>query len=109
MSVIIGGNAKTLMFVNVSPADYNTDETIQSLTYASRVKMIKNDVSKGVETKEIKKYKDRIKQYDDLFLKIKSGEKVNLEDLEKLRDFGQPSTQEEQQQWKDTLATDLAA
>ena len=30
---IIGGNAKTLMFVNISPADYNTDETVVSLTY----------------------------------------------------------------------------
>jgi len=29
---ISGGNAKTLMFVNISPADYNTDETITSLT-----------------------------------------------------------------------------
>ena len=27
-----GGNAKTLMFVNISPADYNTDETVTSLT-----------------------------------------------------------------------------
>ena len=29
---ILGGNAKTLMFVNISPADYNCDETITSLT-----------------------------------------------------------------------------
>lgn len=28
----LGGNAKTLMFVNISPADYNCDETITSLT-----------------------------------------------------------------------------
>ena len=27
-----GGNAKTLMFVNISPADYNADETVISLT-----------------------------------------------------------------------------
>ena len=27
-----GGNAKTLMFVNISPADYNADETVTSLT-----------------------------------------------------------------------------
>lgn len=30
--LIEGGNAKTLMFVNISPADYNTDETVTSLT-----------------------------------------------------------------------------
>jgi len=29
----LGGNAKTLMFVNISPADYNADETVTSLTY----------------------------------------------------------------------------
>jgi hypothetical protein len=29
----LGGNAKTLMFVNVSPADYNADETVISLMY----------------------------------------------------------------------------
>lgn len=28
----LGGNAKTLMFVNISPADYNSDETVTSLT-----------------------------------------------------------------------------
>ena len=30
--IVSGGNAKTLMFVNISPVDYNTDETIVSLT-----------------------------------------------------------------------------
>lgn len=35
------GNAKTLMFVNVSPTDYNLDETQNSLQYATRVRTIK--------------------------------------------------------------------
>jgi len=34
----IGGNAKTLMIVNISPTDYNLEETLNSLNYASRVK-----------------------------------------------------------------------
>ena len=42
----LGGNAKTLMFVNFSPADYNADETSTSLMYASRVKKIVNNASK---------------------------------------------------------------
>lgn len=35
----LGGNAKTLMFVNISPADYNCDETCGALTYATRTKV----------------------------------------------------------------------
>lgn len=42
----LGGNAKTLMFVNFSPADYNADETVTSLSYATRVKKITNNASK---------------------------------------------------------------
>ena len=42
MSDSLGGNAKTLMFVNVSPTDGNLDETQNSLTYAQRVRTIKN-------------------------------------------------------------------
>jgi hypothetical protein len=33
MSDSLGGNAKTLMFVNVSPAESNLDETYNSLMY----------------------------------------------------------------------------
>lgn len=42
----LGGNAKTLMFVNFSPADYNSDETVTSLNFATRVKKIVNNASK---------------------------------------------------------------
>jgi len=46
MSDSLGGNAKTLMFVNVSPSDANLDESQNSLTYATRVRTIKNDARK---------------------------------------------------------------
>lgn len=34
------------MFVNISPADYNQDETVTALTYATRVKLITNTAEK---------------------------------------------------------------
>ncbi|XP_071110400.1 uncharacterized protein [Haliotis cracherodii] len=69
----LGGNAKTLMFVNISPADYNTDETVISLTYASRVKLITNDASKNADNKEILRLKAVIQ-------KMKKGEAVEEEE-----------------------------
>ncbi len=53
MSDSIGGTAKTLMFVNVSPTDSNLDETQNSLQYAQRVRTIKNDVTKHESSKEV--------------------------------------------------------
>ncbi|KAG2569574.1 hypothetical protein PVAP13_7NG429000 [Panicum virgatum] len=60
MSDSLGGNAKTLMFVNVSPAESNLEETYNSLLYASRVRCIVNDTSKHVAPKEIVRLKKLI-------------------------------------------------
>jgi len=49
------------MFVNVSPADYNSEETATSLVYASRVKLITNDASKAQESAEVNKLKKMIR------------------------------------------------
>jgi len=38
----LGGNTKTCMVANISPADYNYDETISTLRYANRAKNIQN-------------------------------------------------------------------
>ena len=53
MSDSLGGNAKTLMFVNVSPAECNLDESQNSLTYATRVRTIKNDARRDEASKEV--------------------------------------------------------
>ena len=73
MSDSLGGNAKTLMYVNISPADYNLDETLTSLAYAARVKLITNDASKNQESKEIARLKEQIKQ-------LKAGATLEDED-----------------------------
>jgi hypothetical protein len=68
LSDSLGGNAKTLMFVNVSPVDYNFAETTNSLAFASRVKKVVNNSSKSVETKEIKQLKKQL-----MMLKVQLG------------------------------------
>jgi len=45
MSDSIGGNAKTLMFVCCSPADYNRRETANSLDFAKRCRNVTNNVA----------------------------------------------------------------
>ena len=56
----IGGSAKTLMFVNFSPADYNAEETIGSLTYAARVKKVTNNAEKATESREVANLKEQL-------------------------------------------------
>ncbi|MEW5314403.1 MAG: hypothetical protein WDW38_005908 [Sanguina aurantia] len=61
----LGGNAKTLMFVNVSPTDSNIDETQSSLQYATRVRTIKNDASKNESNKEMLRLKRTIDHWKE--------------------------------------------
>merc|ERR1719271_2149494 len=43
----LGGTAKTLMFVNCSPAASNADETLNALKWAARAKKITKDIKKA--------------------------------------------------------------
>ena len=63
----IGGNSKTLMFVNISPADYNSEETKMSLFYGSTAKEIKNEVHKNIGDQEVLKLKQDVRslQYEN--------------------------------------------
>lgn len=70
----LGGNAKTLMIVNVSPSEYNLDETLTSLIYATRVKAITNNAQRVVDSKEIAHLKE-------IITKLKSGQTVEEEDI----------------------------
>ena len=56
----IGGNSKTLMFVNISPADYNSQETNMSLFFGASAKQIKNEVSKNVQSEEVNRLKEEL-------------------------------------------------
>eukprot|EP00941_MAST-03F_sp_MAST-3F-sp1_P005324 g5324.t1 len=56
----IGGNSKTLMFVNISPADDNAQETFSSLNFAQRCKKVTNKAKPGVSTKELEALKKEV-------------------------------------------------
>merc|ERR1719198_1559885 len=56
----LGGNAKTLMFVNCSPADYNASESYSSLQFAQRCKKVVNNASAQIETAQLKRLKAEI-------------------------------------------------
>ena len=58
----LGGNTKTVMIAAISPADYNLDETLSTLRYASRAKSIKNKPRVNEDPKDalLKQYEDEI-------------------------------------------------
>ena len=55
---LAGGDAKTLMFVQISPSDQDVGETLSSLNFATRVRGIElGPVRKQVDTSELQKAK----------------------------------------------------
>ncbi|KAK9164816.1 hypothetical protein Scep_000007 [Stephania cephalantha] len=82
MSDSLGGNAKTLMFVNVSPADSNLEETHNSLAYASRVRSIINDPSKNISSREVARLKKLVAYWKEQA----AGRKGDNEELEEIQD-----------------------
>ncbi|KAL0643368.1 hypothetical protein Bca4012_041658 [Brassica carinata] len=94
MSDSLGGNAKTLMFVNVSPAESNLDETYNSLLYASRVRTIVNDPSKHVSSKEMVRLKKLVAYWKEQAGKRNEEEDlVDIEEDRTLRDGGDRLTE----------------
>jgi hypothetical protein len=82
MSDSIGGTAKTLMFVNISPVDGNLDETQNSLQYATRVSTIKNNVKQDDNSKEVMNLKKKIDYWkEQAGLPVHKRDYVDLIDI----------------------------
>ncbi|KAJ7298968.1 hypothetical protein O6H91_Y342700 [Diphasiastrum complanatum] len=81
MSDSLGGNAKTLMFVNVAPTESNLLETHNSLSYATRVRSITNDPTKNTSSKEIIRLKKQIGYWRE-----QAGKKIDEEELDEIQD-----------------------
>lgn len=112
----LGGNTKTLMISNVGPADYNYDETMNTLRYASRAKNIKNKPKINEDPKDalLREYQDEITKLREQLALLNNGmdpsefmkqrgvvgnanivEKiVQIEDKEKMKEFEDKLEQE---------------
>ena len=81
----LGGNTKTVMFANISPASYNYDETLGTLRYASRAKLIKNapKVNEDPKITLLKQYEEEIKALkEQLAMRGDTGEIDENEEFE---------------------------
>lgn len=63
----LGGNTKTVMIAAISPSDFNYDETLSTLRYASRAKAIKNKPRINEDPKDA-----LLKQYEEEIQKLKA-------------------------------------
>mmetsp|Transcript_2749 Transcript_2749/g.6352 ORF Transcript_2749/g.6352 Transcript_2749/m.6352 type:complete len:776 (+) Transcript_2749:68-2395(+) len=81
----LGGNAKTCLIVTASPSMFNADETVSTLRFGKRAKMIKNK-PKANEEKTIDEYKQmlaeaqgKIKQQKQLIDALRGGQLLTNE------------------------------
>ena len=80
----LGGNTKTVMFANISPASYNYDETVGTLRYASRAKLIKNAPKVNEDPKDalLRQYEEEIKKLKEQL--ANGGNGGNVEKVKKI-------------------------
>ncbi|CAJ1931207.1 unnamed protein product [Sphenostylis stenocarpa] len=82
----LGGESKTLMFVQISPSDQDVGETLSSLNFATRVRGVElGPVKKQIDTSELQKLKTMLeKARSDCRIKDESMRKLeeNLQSLE---------------------------
>lgn len=56
--MFVGGDSKTLMFVQISPSDQDVSETLSSLNFATRVRGVELGLArKQIDTSELQRLK----------------------------------------------------
>ena len=84
----LGGNAKTSLIVTVSPSNYNTDETISSLNFASRAMKVKNKpiINKSTDYQALSiKLQEDLDKLNDEYAELKMAYDKLYADYEKLK------------------------
>merc|ERR1712190_158057 len=82
LSDSIGGNAKTLMFVNCSPVAGNVEETGAALAYAERAKKIINKVEKNQDSQEVSRLKNVVKMMSQELEQARTAAGVTMPPLQ---------------------------
>ncbi|KAL7471362.1 hypothetical protein ACHAXS_011641 [Conticribra weissflogii] len=72
----LGGNTKTVMCANAGPADYNYDDSLSTLRYASRAKNIKNKpvVNEDPKDAKLREHQEEIARLKALLSMISSDQ-----------------------------------
>ena len=84
----LGGNSKTSLIVTVSPSDYNRDETISSLFFASRAMKVENKpkVNKSVDYQALcVKLQYDLDKLNDEYAKLKIEYDKVVTELDKIK------------------------
>lgn len=71
----LGGNTKTVMIANVGPADYNYEETMNTLRYASRAKNIQNKPKINEDPKDalLREYQEELSKLREQLAALAEG------------------------------------
>ena len=74
----LGGNTKTVMIANIGPSDYNQDETLATLRYASRAKHIQNKPRINEDPKDamLREFQEEIQRLREQ-LEMAGGGRIN--------------------------------
>ena len=84
----LGGNTKTVMVAAISPADFNYEETLSTLRYASRAKNIKNRPMINEDPKDalLRQYEVEIKKLREMIENLGSNNAPNQPQIKNTED-----------------------